>query len=76
MKDKHTDFTVVNAVVTLCKIDKQRERDLCNALACKFPSHKVIQAIRTAKDIGVIKQLGFKNYRNNEPARYVAAEGV
>jgi hypothetical protein len=75
MKNKHASFTIVNAVVDLCKIGKQRERDLINRLACKFESHEVIQAVRAAKDIGVIRQLGFKNYRGSEPARYVSNVG-
>lgn len=69
---KHTNFTAVNAVVELCKLGKQRERDLCNRLACKFEDREVVKAIQTAKAIGVIRQLGFQNYRSNEPARYIA----
>ncbi|MDB4261445.1 hypothetical protein N9878_01120 [bacterium] len=71
-KTKHTSFTVLNAVVALCKIQKQRERDLTNHLACKFSADEVVQSIRTACDIGAIRKIGMQKKRSSEPVRYVA----
>ena len=58
MKQKHADFSVINAVVDLLKVEKRQRWMLIDLLSHKFTRYQVEQAIETAIKIKVVKVPG------------------
>ena len=67
---KHTNFSAVNAVVDLIKIEQRMKRDLMDLLSNNFSQIEVDRAIQTAISINLIKTTGLIKARAHEQTKY------
>jgi len=66
----HINFTVINAVTNLLKVEHKMKRDLIDLLANNFTHVEVDKAIHEAASLKLIRQVGMIKSRNHEQTRY------
>jgi len=72
----HINFTVINAVTNLLKVEHKMKRDLMDLLSNNFTRLEVDRAIHDAISLKLIKQTGLIKARNHEQTMYRLVRGA